>query len=120
MKNLSLFAVILIAAFVFSSCQNTATNTAANNGAAANTNTNTNMTAANNSTPAVSPTVKVELPPSNLKPEDIDSDKPVSAEELRNAVFANEAAWKGKEVAVVGEYNGHSTSKTAIRRQTLH
>jgi hypothetical protein len=104
MKHTALVIVIFLAAFAFGGCQNAATSTAANT-------TTTNTTAANTAKPAASPKAAAELPPSRLKPEDIDLDKPVPAEELRNAVFANEDGWKGKEVAVIGDYNGHSTSK---------
>lgn len=72
---------------------------------------NTASTPATAAKPAASPTAPPALPTSDLKPEAISVDKPVPAEELRNAVFGDEAAWKGKEVAVIGEYNGHSTSK---------
>lgn len=109
MKNTTFFVVTLLSAIALSGCQNAATNTAANN---APSNTAANDTAtANTSKPAATPTARPELPASNLKPEDISLDKPVPADELRNAVFGDEAAWKGKEVAVTGEYNGHSTSK---------
>lgn len=108
MKNTIFFPVILLAVFACMGCQ-TGPNTTANS---ATTNTAANSTPpVNNSKTTATPKAAEALPASSLKPEDISLDKPVPAEELRNAVFANEEAWQGKEVAVSGDYNGHSTSK---------
>jgi uncharacterized protein YceK len=110
MKNTTSLIVILLAAFASGGCQNATTHTAANNGASTTAANDTQ--AANTSKPAAAtPTAPPDLPTSNLKPEDIDLNKPVPAEELRNAVFGDEDAWIGKEVTVVGTYNGHTTSK---------
>lgn len=110
MKKTILLTILSLAVLAFTGCGETATNTVANNTKPANS--TVNSPAANNAaTPAATPTAKADLPPSDLKPADINLDKPVPAAELRNAVFADEAAWMGKEVAVIGEYNGHSTSK---------
>lgn len=105
-RNTTILFLTMAAILVVGGCQNTETQNAQNTGAA-----NTASTPATASKPAASPTARPALPASNLKPEEIDLKKPVPAEELRNAVFGDEAAWKGKEVAVIGEYNGHSTSK---------
>ena len=99
MKNLTLLLILSLAALIFAGCQNTeTTNTTANNSAVnATTNAmeNKNTSIANNSTTSTNPT---GFPPSNLKPESVNPDKPVPAEELRNAVLG----WIGKEVSVIG------------------
>jgi len=59
------------------------------------------------------PEEKPAMPASDLKPGDVTADNPVDATELRNAIFQDLEAWKGKEVSVKGHYNGHSTSKTS-------
>jgi hypothetical protein len=107
MKNISISLVAMITVIAAGGCGTTATpeNTAANTARA------TTSSPANAAKPATTPSAPPEIPASNLKPDEISIDKPVPAEELRNAVMGNEAAWKGKEVAVMGEYNGHSTSK---------
>jgi hypothetical protein len=109
MKNISILLVATITMLVAVGCGKTENPPAQN--IAANTAANTTSSLANAAKPVTSQSAPPELPASSLKPEDINLDKPVPAEELRNAVMGNEAAWKGKEVAVIGEYNGHSTSK---------
>lgn len=109
MKNISILLVATITMVAFGGCGKTENPSAQNT--AANTSANTTSSPGNAAKPATSQSAPPELPASNLKPVDISLDKPVPADELRNAVFGDEAAWKGKEVAVTGEYNGHSTSK---------
>jgi hypothetical protein len=80
-------------------CGETATNTTNStiNTTTANTKENKNSTVPNSPTTTTKSEVE-SYPPSNLKPESVSLDKPVPAEELRNAVFS----WIGKEVAVIG------------------
>lgn len=111
MKNLTFILVILLAAFVFSSCQETANTNSKTN----ETNTSSageNKSADNASKPAESLKAEEEKPTSNLKPEDIDLEKPIPAEELNTAFLANEKAWIGKEVSIIGKY--HSTTKSRV------
>jgi hypothetical protein len=108
MRNILILSVAIIASLAIAGCQTAETQTGQNTGVA-----NTASTPANAAQPAASPTAAPAIPPSDLKPEDISLDKPFPADELRNAVFGDEEAWKGKEVAVTGDYNGHSTSKLA-------
>ena len=54
-----------------------------------------------------------EAPKSDLKPEDADPEKPFDVAALNNAVKADQEAWKGKKVTVVGKHNGESISKVA-------
>ncbi len=70
------------------------------------------------SEPAASP--ETETPPkpeataapeSNLSPDAVKADEPVDAAELKNAVQADQEAWKGKEVTVRGENDGQSVSQ---------
>ncbi len=106
MKNTTTLFVAIAALLVVVGCGNSETQNSQKSAMA-----NTASTPAIASRPATSPTARPELPVSDLKPDAISLDKPVPADELRNAVFGDEGAWKGKEVAVIGEYNGHSTSK---------
>ena len=66
--------------------------------------------------PAASAEPTVDVPKSSLKPSDIEKGKPVDAVELRNAALNDPDAWKGVEVTVKGDYNGHSTSTTDYGR----
>lgn len=99
MKQLALLTILSLAALIFVGCQTTeTTNSTANNAAinaTANATENKNTNVANNPTTS---TKSTGFPASNLKPENVSPDKPVPAEELRNAVLA----WEGKEVAVIG------------------
>ncbi|MEZ5424768.1 MAG: hypothetical protein R2747_00765 [Pyrinomonadaceae bacterium] len=66
------------------------------------------------SQPAEQPKTGEEKPKtSSLKPGDIDPNKPVPAEELNAAFLADEEAWKGKEVTVIGKYHSTTGSKVA-------
>lgn len=67
-------------------------------------------TATATATPAASPTATAAPPTSNLKPADVSADKPVPAAELNAAFTADQNAWIGKEVTVVGNYHSHTTS----------
>lgn len=100
---MSAFALLIIAA---TSCSTASSETG--NSAAASSARPTGVA----SPPAASPTApqQAAAPVSDLKPGDVSLDKPAPADELRNAVFGDEAAWMGKEVFVAGGYNGHSKS----------
>ena len=74
------------------------------------------------STPAASPATeaspaesgdakKEEAPKSDLDPSKIDLEKPIPAGDLKAAMEADEKAWIGKEVSVVGRY-GKTTKST--------
>jgi hypothetical protein len=102
MKNLILLTILSLAVLIFAACQNTEpANTTVNNNATTNTNVNTsenkNTTVTNNPTTTTS-TKPAGFPASNLNPESVAADKPIPAEELRNAMLA----WMGKEVSVIG------------------
>lgn len=51
-----------------------------------------------------------DQPASDLKPDNIDLEKPFDATDLRNAVAANLAAWEGKVVTAIGISDGHTVS----------
>lgn len=106
MKSLSLLMILSLTVLAFSGCPDAANTTTVNN----QTPASSNATPAKTATPAASPTAKAEVPASNLKPADASPDKPVAAVELKNAFFADQAAWKGKQVAITGNYHSHTTS----------
>ena len=63
--------------------------------------------------PAESPKENAETndsPKSDLKPDDVDADKPIPVAELKAAFLQDEKAWIGKEVSVVGKYAKTTTS----------
>jgi hypothetical protein len=99
MKIITLITALLFAVLVIAGCQSNGTtnsNSAAKNAPAASPGgANSSSTA-----PAKSP-AEATFPPSTLKPEDVSADKPVPAEDLRNAVLA----WENREVAVIGYPN---------------
>lgn len=101
MKNLIILTILISGLLACAGCGETSANKNLNT-TAGNSMTNTNGNkAANAANSGASTTKKTDVesyPPSNLKPESISLDKPVPAEELRNAVFS----WFGKEVAVIG------------------
>lgn len=103
-------SLLVVVAFI--GCQSSeVTNVNSSNAATTNRASNTNTTS---STPvsAASPS-PTAAPTSNLKPADINLNQPVPAQELRNAFFADQNAWKGKQVAVKGSYHSHTTSTTS-------
>jgi len=104
MKQSALLTTICLAVVLMVGCQ-AGSKTPTDNEDVNNTN------AENQEAPKASPSAEEEKPTSNLKPEDINLDKPFPAEELNAAFLANEDAWKGKEVAIVGKYSFPTISK---------
>lgn len=116
MKYLSLLTILSLTAFTFSGCQNTA-NPTVNNGTTASNNATTAKTA----NPAATPTAKAEVPASaNLKPEDVNADKPVPIADVKAAYIANKAAWHGKEVSVTGDYFGKGKTTEAGKESDFY
>lgn len=99
MKIITLITALIFAVLILAGCQSNGTtnsNSSAKNAPAANSGAATGAA----TTPAKAPT-EATFPPSSLKPEEVSLDKPVAAEELRNAVLA----WENREVAVIGYPN---------------
>ena len=107
MKILILPTILFFAFLALGGCGGSAATSTGNTAKPA-----TNSTGAANKPPAATaPAAATPATVSNLKPADINPDKPVPAEELSAAVMANEAAWKDKTVSVVGSYHSTTTSK---------
>lgn len=104
MKNLGLVSISLLAVFIFNACQGTSTtNTTAND--------TTTKAVANNADNAVTKTSPAAnssevQPKSDLKPADVDPNKPIPVTDVKAAYIADKAAWHGKQISVAGDYFG--------------
>lgn len=101
MKNLIFITILSLSVLVFAGCGETATNTVANTNAG-------NKTAADNAMAKTTPATNsaTEAPKTDLKPADVDPNKPIPVAELKAAYLTDKAAWHGKEVSVAGNYFG--------------
>ncbi|HSK71318.1 MAG TPA: hypothetical protein VK892_06455 [Pyrinomonadaceae bacterium] len=108
MKNLTLLIILSLFVLAFAGCGETATNTAVNVNTVAN---NTATNSANNAMTTTPATNSPEAPPkSDLKPADVDPNKPIPIAEVKAAYIADKSAWHGKEVSVTGDYFGKGKS----------
>jgi hypothetical protein len=99
MNKPSIAIILLLAMLLVSGCQTAETS-------------NTNSTTKNGGTSGQGATgAKPAATTASLKPEDVSPDKPVPAGDLKDAVTTNLNAWKGKEVAVVGNYISNAPTK---------
>lgn len=104
MKNLVLIKISLLAIFIFSACQGTSTtNSTANDATTKNAANNTNRDLTKTSPAADAPEAQ---PKSDLKPADVDPNKPILVTDVKAAYIADKAAWHGKQVSVAGDYFG--------------
>lgn len=106
MKNTILPAILSLAIAAFAAC-GTSENVVTKTANSTVTNAATNNTTLSDARPMDALVNKssddsAKTPASNLKPEDVNTSKPVAADDLRNAVIADEKAWMGKEVAATG------------------
>lgn len=118
MKRLNKFFVAALAAFLMAACGGGAeTSTGGEAGPAASESPAAEAQAAPEA--SKSPEESSELPKSDLKPDAVSKNTPVEITDLRNAVAADPEAWKGVEVSVKGDYNGHSTSTTSYGKTIM-
>lgn len=109
MKNTTLLIILSLAVLAFAGCGDTATNTVSN------VTTNANKIAANSANNAITTTTPAVnssegAPKSDLKPADVDPNKPIPVAEVKAAYIADKAAWHGKQVSVTGDYFGKGKS----------
>jgi hypothetical protein len=104
MRNIALITLFFLAVFTFSACQGTTTTNTTVNNATTNTVTNTTNNVVTKTTPAASS--PEAQPKSDLKPADVDPNKPIPVADVKAAYIADKAAWHGKQVSVAGDYFG--------------
>lgn len=108
MRNLNLLIILCLSILVFAGCGETTTNTANV------VNTSGNVTVANsaNKTMTTTPAANSSegAPKSDLKPADVDPNKPIPVAEVKAAYIADKAAWHGKQVSITGDYFGKGKS----------
>ena len=104
MKNLSLITLFFFAVFTFSACQGTTTSDTTANNTTTITVANTTNNAMSKTTPATSS--PAAQPKSDLKPTDVDPNKPIPVADAKAAYIADKSAWHGKQVSIAGDYFG--------------
>ncbi len=110
MKHLILTTILSLTVFAIAGCGDAANDTTNAGNTAVVKNTTDNKT---NSMTNAETNTSADAPKSDLKPADIDPNKPVSITDLKAAYIADKAAWNGKEVSVTGNYFGKgNTSKS--------
>ena len=120
MKNITLLTILILGLSAFTGCGETATNTTVSN-----VSTNANNIAANNTnsimTTATPAAASPEAAPkSNLKPADIDPNKPVPIADVKAAYIADKAAWHGKQVSVTGDYFGKGKTTKGEKEENYY
>jgi hypothetical protein len=114
MKQLIFITILSLVCLVFAGCGDATKNSAANTNSA-----NNKTVAADNKNDSVSKTSLPETssaenaPTSDLKPSDIDPNKPVPVADLKAAYIADKTAWNGKEVSVTGNYFGKGKTSSS-------
>jgi hypothetical protein len=117
MKNLTLLLVLSLLILTVAGCNQTGTGTTANSNA-------NSTTAANNtsSSPSSAPAANSSAPAakSDLKPADIDPNKPVPIADVKAAYIADKAAWHGKQVSVTGDYFGKGKTTKGAKAENFY